>query len=85
MYITLVHAGCYHTSKTSVTAALWGCDYATNAGFFATQVLTRGCCVGNLIVSGSIVQVSVINTVSLSCQVQEEPPMKDYLNIEHHI
>lgn len=53
--------GCCHRSKTTETAKLHGCTYATNAGFFST---TSGCCVGNLISNGSTVQLNGINRVN---------------------
>ena len=65
LFVTTVvlGAGCCHVSKTSTTAQLNNCTYATNAGYF--NALT-GCCVGNLITNSSIVEVRVCVCVSVS-------------------
>lgn len=46
--------GCCHLSKTSTTAQIYNCTYATNAGFFNTA---SGCCIGNLITNSSVIQL----------------------------
>lgn len=48
-------AGCFHLQKTSETAQVSKCVYATNGGYFGST----GACVGNLITDSKVIQVCV--------------------------
>ncbi|KAL5457527.1 hypothetical protein EMCRGX_G034797 [Ephydatia muelleri] len=59
--IQLPTDGCCHVSHTSDTAKAHNCLYATNGGFFNEDT---GCCIGNLIVDGNVVEFSGDSRVS---------------------
>ena len=59
--------GCCHVSRTSDTAKVHNCLYATNGGFFNEDT---GCCIGNLIVDGNVVEVCVCVLLTLTLNVQ---------------
>lgn len=46
-------AGCFHLQKTSETAQVSKCVYATNGGYFGST----GACIGNLITDSKVIQV----------------------------
>ena len=52
--LSLVIAGCFHVQKTSETAQVYKCLYATNGGYFNVN---NGACIGNLITDSKVIQV----------------------------
>jgi N-acetylglucosamine-1-phosphodiester alpha-N-acetylglucosaminidase len=53
--------GCGHLNKTSTTARMHNCTYATNGGFFNTQSFG---CEGNIISNGKVQQIAGVNRVN---------------------